>query len=610
MSNKKQNDPSRREAETQQTRKADGNDTPAGQSAEQETQRPAATIEAFLPTDYFSSDIAAQAAKRRRRLALFATIVVLVAAIATAGLVYYRRLRQNPSDFFANAPNTPAPTPAAASNNAAPAPNVTSTPTPDPFSVLEQPSELVLPQNVVNVMLIGADYAEERESWHGKDGLTAAHADVMIVLAINFDENRADLISLPRDTYTLVPGVSGIYKLNASLDCGGGLLAENGAGFLKVCETASYLLGGIPVNYYYAVTMPAVKQLVDAIGGVDFNLDISFTMQGRTYYEGRQHMNGQAVLDYLRVRKEASGLKPSERGDAQRVKRQKKMLIAIFNQLKKKDMMLKVPDILSAFDGQLFTNCTASQTAALALYGYNMPSENIGMHSMVGHMRSMYSWNFNFINQSKRVDLIREIYGVDVPKIYEISENYAAKVHQNKIANQYINTCGPLTKYVAALIAADDLLPEFTASPTPSPETTPEASVSPAPETPVPTASATPSPVTPTPAAGGEGVPGGAAGMRFDLTDTAAALSPHRSSVLTEETRKYSPTQRNIYQKYLEALDTCRDLRGGDTDKLANACSKLRSAAERCASTFSYPGKLNWTIPPLANTNEIYVDFR
>ena len=176
MSNKKQNDPSRREAETQQTRKADGNDTPAGQSAEQETQRPAATIEAFLPTDYFSSDIAAQAAKRRRRLALFAAIVVLVAAIATAGLVYYRRLRQNPSDFFANAPNTPAPTPAAASNNAAPAPNVTSTPTPDPFSVLEQPSELVLPQNVVNVMLIGADYAEERESWHGKDGLTAAHA--------------------------------------------------------------------------------------------------------------------------------------------------------------------------------------------------------------------------------------------------------------------------------------------------------------------------------------------------------------------------------------------------------------------------------------------------
>lgn len=104
MSNKKQNDPSRREAETQQTRKADGNDTPAGQSAEQETQRPAATIEAFLPTDYFSSDIAAQAAKRRRRLALFAAIVVLVAAIATAGLVYYRRLRQNPSDFLQTPP--------------------------------------------------------------------------------------------------------------------------------------------------------------------------------------------------------------------------------------------------------------------------------------------------------------------------------------------------------------------------------------------------------------------------------------------------------------------------------------------------------------------------
>ena len=41
-------------------------------------------------------------------------------------------------------------------------------------------------------------------------------------------------------------------------------------------------LGGIPVDHYYAVTMPAVKELVDAIGGVDYRLDVSFTMQGRT----------------------------------------------------------------------------------------------------------------------------------------------------------------------------------------------------------------------------------------------------------------------------------------------------------------------------------------
>ena len=503
------------------------------------------SIESFLPTDYFASDVSRPAAQRKRRRLILAAVAALLIALLSAAGVYWHRLNSRPEDFFASAPTqTATPRPTAA--DATPAPKITPTPSPDPFAALGESSGPAVSEKIINILLIGADYAEERETWRGKDGLSAAHADVMIVLAVNFDNNTASLISLPRDTYTTVPGVSGIYKLNASLDCGGGILAEDGAGFDKVCETASFLLGGIPVDYYYAVTMPAVKQLVDAIGGVDYRMDIEFEMQGRKYYKGKRHLNGQGVLDYLRVRKESSGLEPGQTGDARRVQRQKRMLLAIFEQLKKKDMMMKVPEILEAFEGQLFTNCTTSQTAALALYGLNMPSENIGMYSMTGKMHSMYSWNFSFINQSHRQELIKKIYGVDVEQLPELSYAHAQTVYQTKIANQYLNTCGPLTKYVAALLEADTA-----------------------------------------PAATEESVP-------------AAAWKP-----------QYSQEQRNVYSKYLEAIDKCRSLRGtGQNSALRGACSSLKSLAIRLASTFDYEETLTWTIPPLANTNEIYVDFR
>ena len=492
--------------------------------------------ENFNPVDYYPDQLKNTRKKRTRRIVLFSLLGVLL-AVAIAGLIYWNRLTRRPSEVFQEAPSTPSPS--------APPPVTTEVSaisglkvlTSDPFESAASVSTIDLSgmDNIVNILLIGVDYAEERETWSGKDGLSAAHADVIIVLAVNFDKNTVNLISLPRDTYTMVPGVSGVYKLNGSLNCGGGLLAEDGAGFNKVCETASYLLGGIPINYYYAVTMPAVKQLVDAIGGVDYRLDVSFSMQGRNYFAGKQHMNGQAVLDYLRVRKEASGLDPEQTGDAHRVVRQKKMLVAIFEQLKKKNMLSKIPDILAAFEGQLFTNCSFEQTATLALYAYNMPSKNITMQSMVGSGGNLYMWNFSFIKQDKRIEMIRKIYGVTVPRIPEITESYARKVLQIKYADQYINTCAPMTAYVDQLFADDA-------------------------------------------ASGAE---------------------------------RYGTTHHNIYQKYLDALDACIAIReSGTASQINTSRSKLKRAALRCASTFDYPGTLTWTVPDLADMNEVYVDFR
>ena len=333
------------------------------------------------------------------------------------------------------------------------------TQTPGPYEELAKVADTGMMNGIVNIMFIGVDYESARiNNWSGKGG-NSFHSDVMIVCAVNFNENRVDLISLPRDTYASIPGVEGVYKLNAALNCGTdgtnyGLFCENGEGFEKVCEAAEWMLGGINVDYYYAVTMESVKQIVDIVGGVWYNLEGNFDNGGRYYKAGFQHMDGQACLDYMRVRKSGHGQLPT--GDSNRVKRQKNMMVAIFKKMKEENLVLKVPEILASFDGVLFTNCTPEQTAALALFGYKLDPDNIGAHSMGGDSATLFHWNFVFTKQSERVALIKQIYGVDVKTNPKYSLAYGRYTWCKMLRSQYMDICDPLKTYVQKLIDEDD----------------------------------------------------------------------------------------------------------------------------------------------------------
>lgn len=603
--------------------------TPEGQ--EEELQ----TVESFVPTDYFQEEKPKKRIGRGGIIAICAGVLVL--ALVTAGLLYYNNLRNNPASFFPLHEGSPSPTVAPATPN--PSEDPTPSPTVDPYTALEEQADLSMMKNIVNVAFIGVDYAEERlTGYGGKAEDNAFHADVILILAINFEENRVDMISIPRDTYANIPGVKGIYKINASLDCGGGLFAENGAGFEKVCEAAEWMLGDIPVDYYYAVTMPAVKELADAVGGVEYDLELDFTIQGRSYKKGLQHMDGQAVLDYLRVRK---NIPSSMSGDNNRVNRQKKMMIALFESMKQQNLILKIPELLSAFEGQLFTNTNLSQTAALALFAYGLDADNIGMYSMgsgssgTSGNTNIFNWNFCLTDQANRVKIIKEIYGVDVPQYREYTRTYAFYRWYSMLTEQYLSTCEPLTEYVAELIAADDLLPTISPEPTvtpdvsitPDPIVTPPPTETPLPETPTPppTLEITPEPEdTEVPASSGtEGAPEAAPDSQL-AAGRAASLSVVRLSaggalraetaVTPFVTQQYTAEQRALYAEYLEALETLRNAasdaetqasryRKGNSNSLSGsntaveeALSAVKETALRVASEFGYKtSKLVWT---------------
>lgn len=434
-------------------------------------------------------------------------------------------------------------------------------PTVDPYEELLSKADMEFLNDIINIMLIGVDYAEERETWKGKKSF---HADVMMIMAINTKTHEVNLISLPRDTYANIPGVKGIYKLNASIDCGGGWPTESG--FKKVCQAASWMLGGkIPVEYYYAVDMAAVKKLVDSIGGIDFEIEFNYKMQGRSYTKGMQHLDGQAVLDYLRLRHVDSDLK--------RISRQKKVLVAIFDKVKQTGDIFRIPDLLAAFDGNLYTNTTFAQTAGLAAYFYKeINTESIKMHSMVGkpnHNVNIFNWNFLITDQKKRVALIKSIYGIKVKEYEEYTIERATFLWESMQAEVIIEKSKPILKKVKEILDADVKLPE---KPEPEPPPVPADPAEPTPEP-------TPTPMPP---------PGGwrkYGTETWDLYELAASqyellLSWSKEYVSEENTAEYKVTNIEL-KKNIESLCVLFSIKNPD-----------------------------WKVNYEKDTNEIVVDFR
>jgi len=466
----------------------------------------------------------------------------------------------------------------------------TPVPTIDPKDVLASKADQGFLKNIVNVMLIGVDHSVERDTWGGKK---AFHADVMIVLAINKETKEVSMISLPRDTYAKIPGVEGIYKLNASIDCGGGW--PNDSGLQKVCEAAEWMLGGdIPVDYYYAVDMNAVKGLVDQIGGVDFDVDIDFKIQGRSYQKGMQHMDGQAVLDYLRVRK---NLAKSEQGDLNRIDRQKRMLVAIYEKIKQNNLLTSIPDILAAFDGNLKTNVSFAQTAALALFAYDVPSENIKMYSMGGHYQNIFNWNFVLTDQKARVELIKKIYGIDVKQESKYTSKAANALWEKMRAEAIQEKAAPLLNKVKAALDADALLPP---APTPTPETpTPDPNA---------TAPSTTSPVTESPAASPS--QSSVVSPMFSFK-TVSVENRVTTTALEGEYRKYGDDVWTLYHNTVALVDSLTTIESTDEKKAANdqAIANVQSLCGICSISPGKTWEKYWRINYETEDNEVKVDF-
>ncbi len=295
--------------------------------------------------------------------------------------------------------------------------------------------------NIINVLLLGLDRDRQFPSSGGKE----THSDSMMVLAINAEQERADLISTPRDMVAYVPGTRGLYKLNGAVNVGGnraGQPPQSREGLEAARDTMVWVMGGIQIHHVVAVSPGALRAIGDAMGGIEFDMDMSYRGgSGKTYRKGMQHLDGTGIVDYVGARQNASIGRGS---DIARTGRQREMLLAIAQKilsdrallLSLLDAVYSDPDIKDGF----FTDMSAADLLRVMLSLFSLfvsgngkdRGELINSHVFDGRYRSaLGGWNFTFIDAQKRVEIIREVYGVTVPELQYTSYAYLAWLHES-----------------------------------------------------------------------------------------------------------------------------------------------------------------------------------
>ncbi len=269
----------------------------------------------------------------------------------------------------------------------------------DPYSSLLSGADLDFMKNRVNILVMGIDKNEERENWG------SFRTDTMILVSINFETNNACIISLPRDSYVWIYNKGYHNRINTAFGAGGGL---DGDGLAYAMNTVSMALGGIPVNNYVCFDMEVVMDVVNAMGGIDYDVEVPFDLEGRTMKAGFQHLDGQGVLDYCRVRHITGG------SDIARTKRQRKMITAVFQWMKEHGQLQDIPAIYSAVASNINTDLTFEQITSLAAFAMKMDSSCLHEYLLPGGYLDMEGASFWGIDQSEKQQMIYEIFGQNI----------------------------------------------------------------------------------------------------------------------------------------------------------------------------------------------------
>lgn len=204
----------------------------------------------------------------------------------------------------------------------------------------------------VNILLMGVDAR----------GLTEGEiprSDTMLVASLNPVSKKISLFSLLRDTYTDIPGY-GRDRINTAITHGP-----------NVAMQAAGDLLGIPIQYYIYTDFQGFIELVDAVGGVDFEVekDMKYTSKADKHEydidlkQGMQHLDGEKALMYVRFRHDALS-------DFSRTERQRELLKAIADKMQTTTSIAKLPSILNEVNPYIDTNLTLNDMWKLASVGY------------------------------------------------------------------------------------------------------------------------------------------------------------------------------------------------------------------------------------------------
>jgi polyisoprenyl-teichoic acid--peptidoglycan teichoic acid transferase len=202
-----------------------------------------------------------------------------------------------------------------------------------------------------SLLILGSD-ARPDELKRGEVGRT----DTLLLFVGDRATPRQALLSVPRDLWVSIPGY-GEERINAAYELGGPRTAK---------QTVSNVLGQ-PVDRYLVIGLQGVRDVVDAVGGVDITVaapihDDAYPTDDYGYQTvdipaGRQHMDGDIALKYARTRHQDS--------DFARTARQQQVVAAVRNAMLSPVNWPRLPAVLVAISASIRTDISPFDAVAL-----------------------------------------------------------------------------------------------------------------------------------------------------------------------------------------------------------------------------------------------------
>lgn len=218
------------------------------------------------------------------------------------------------------------------------------------------------------------------------------NSDTNILLAVDAKNGYIHGVSIPRDTKAVWNGKS--HKINAAFGSGG---TE------KLAEVIGDQLG-IPVDFTVSVDLKGFVALVDAIGGVDF--DVPVNMDYEDPYQdlyihipaGMQHLSGKEALKVVRFREGYASQ------DIGRMETQQKFLKAVAQQTLTLSNLDKIPEFANIFNQYVKTDLTLGNLAWLGKEAISMGSGAISFSTLPGEWKSPYI----YLDQDAVLELVNQ----------------------------------------------------------------------------------------------------------------------------------------------------------------------------------------------------------
>ena len=267
-------------------------------------------------------------------------------------------------------------------------PDATAEPTVSPTEDPNAGAPASLNENMYTVLVVGLDQVSNS-------------TDTMMVGRIDTENHTIDVVSLPRDT--LVNVSWSVKKINTLYSAD---INTGGNGIDGLLDGLKDILG-FRIDCYAVVDLTAFVELVDAIGGVDYNVPVNMNYYDPTqdlYINipaGEQHLDGEEALKVVRFR---SGYASADIG---RIGTQQDFLKSAASQMLTLGNIPNLPTFIDIFEEYVVTNMSASNLAFFARQFLLCKSEDINFHTLPGNYGdSIKGLSYVSINISEWLEMV------------------------------------------------------------------------------------------------------------------------------------------------------------------------------------------------------------